>query len=153
MADPVLFKDAYVALGTATGSYKNLSASVKSVAFPLAKAELANSVMGDDAETFEQGLESVQVSVTFRQDFGASGIDTRLYSWWKNGTKLYGLFKPVNASTTTTNPEFRFRCKVFSHAPISGSHGELLQTEASLRLLSATSTSSAYNGITRSTSS
>lgn len=109
--------------------------------------------MGDDAETFEQGLESGKLSVNFRQDFGASGIDTRLYSWWKNGTKLYGLFKPVNASTTTTNPEYRVRVKVFSVVPLSGSHGQLLENKAGLGLLSATSTSSAYNGITRATSS
>ncbi len=73
MADPVLFKDAYLALGTATGAYRNWSASLKSLSFPLVKAELANSVMGDEGETFEQGLESLQISATLRQEISGTG--------------------------------------------------------------------------------
>ena len=153
--DPVLFKDCYLALGTSTSSYVDFSASLKGLQFPLAKAELANSVMGDDAETFEQGLESLKITATFRQDFttNAAGIDSKMYSDWKNGTKLYALFKPVNTTTAVTNPEFRCRVKVFTHNPMSGSHGELLQSDVTLNLLSATSTATAYNGITRATSS
>lgn len=154
MADPVLFKNAYLALGTSTASYVNFSGALKTLGFPLSKAELANSVMGDVAETFEQGLESLQISATLRQDFTTgNGVDGKFYGYWKNGTKLYALFKPVNTTTAATNPEFRCRVKVFSVTPISGSHGELLANEVSMRLLSATSTASAYNGITRSASS
>ena len=154
-ADPVLYKDAYMALGTSTSSYVNFSASLKSLQFPLSKAELANSVMGDDAETFEQGLESLKITATFRQDFttAATGIDKAMYTGWKNGTKYYALFKPVNTTTATTNPEYRCRVKIFTHNPMSGAHGELLQSDVTLNLLSATSTSTAYNGITRATSS
>lgn len=153
MPDPVLFKDCYLLLGSSTSAYRNFSGSLKSLEFPLAKAELANSVMGDDAETFEQGLESLQISATFRQDFTATGLDKTLYTWWKNGTKLYAVFRPVNSATATANPEFRCRVKPFSLTPLSGAHGVLLENSVTLRLLSATSTATAYNGITRSTSS
>ena len=150
--DPVLFKNGGLYLGTSTSAYVNFTRALKGLQFPLAKAELANSVMGDNAETMEQGLESLQISATFRQDFTASGVDAKTYSWWKNGNKLYAIFKPVNTTTATTNPEFRCKVKVFNITPITGDHGQLLANEVSLRLVSATSTS-AYNGITRSTSS
>lgn len=153
MADPVLFKNAYVLLGTSTGSYTNFTGAVKGVQFPLSKAELPNSVMGDLAETFEQGLESCQISLPMRQDFTTAGVDAKSYSWWKNGNKLYGVFRPVNAATSTSNPEYRVRVKIFNIEPMNGNHGELLANNLQLRLLSATSTGSAYNGITRSVSS
>lgn len=134
MADPVLFRNGYVAFTTSTGSstYTEVDAN-KSVQFPLSKAELGDGVMGDTAEVFYPGLTSMRLTLTHRQDFGASGIDQKFYTLWNNGTAFRFKLRPVDAAVSTTNPSYIVnKARVFSITPISGSHGELLAQEVQI---------------------
>jgi hypothetical protein len=147
MADPVLLKNAFVSFSTSTGSavYTEVDAN-KSIELPLSKAELANSVMGDGAETFFPGLISVPISLTHRQDFGAAGIDKKFYDLWNNGTAFRLKVRPVDAAASSTNPSLIFSSvRIFSITPISGAHGVLLENVATLKLGSGAT-------VTRSTS-
>src|SRR3990172_696787 len=138
MAEPTLFKDGYVAFTTATGSatYTHLSGS-KSVEVPFSKAELANSVFGDVAETFFPGIISAPISIVYRQDFGAAGVDKTLWDRWNSETKFRLKLRPGNTTVSTTNPSYIFnRVGVFSISPINGAHGVLLENKAELRILS-----------------
>lgn len=139
MADPVLFRNGYVAFTTSTsaaGSYTEVDAN-KSVQFPLSKAELDDRVMGDVAEVFYPGLISLPLTLTHRQDFGASGIDQKFYALWNNGTAFRVKMRPVDAAVSTTNPSYQVtKARVFSITPISGAHGELLQQEVQIRACS-----------------
>jgi len=147
MADPVLFKNGFVAFTTSTGSstYVEVDAN-KSVQFPLSKAELDDAVMGDTASVFFPGLTSMPLSLTHRQDFGASGIDQKFYALWNNGTPFKVKMRPVDAAVSTTNPSYIVsKVRVFSITPISGSHGELLQQAVEIRPCSTAA-------LTRSTS-
>lgn len=147
MADPVLFRNGFVAFTTSTGSstYTEVDAN-KSVQFPLSKAELNDAVMGDTAEVFYPGLISMPLTLTHRQDFGASGIDQKFWALWNNGTAFKFKLRAVDAAVSTTNPSYIVsKARVFSITPISGSHGELLQQEIQIRPCSTAA-------LTRSTS-
>jgi hypothetical protein len=141
MAEPTLFKNAKAAwaTGTATGATLTQISDVKSVALPLTKAELANSVMSDDGETFFPGLISAPITVVARQSFatGSTAVDQQAYDRWNGGDKFRFEFAPVNAALSATNPAYHFsRVGVFSFTPINGAHGELLENSIEMRMLS-----------------
>lgn len=136
MANPVLLSNAYVAFTTSTGSavYTEVDAN-KSIELPLSKAELANSVMGDSAETFFPGLTSAPVTLVHRQDFGTAGIDKKFYTLWSASTPFRLKFRPVDAAASSTNPSFILSpVRIFSVTPISGAHGVLLDNSITLKL-------------------
>lgn len=138
MADPVVFKNAYVAFSTSTGSasYTEL-AGVKTVEMPLSKAELADAVMGDVAEVMYPGIYSAPLSLTCRQDFttAAAGVDKLLYARWQAETAFRVKIRPVDAAVASSNPSYIFdKMRIFSITPLSGSHGQLLENRASLKL-------------------
>ena len=138
MAEPVLFKDGRAAwsTGTATGELTQIS-GIKSVELPLTKAELANSVMSDVAETFFPGLISSPITVVARQDFTTGGVDDEVYGRWNSETAFHFEAAAVNATISTTNPAYRFNhVRVFAHTPISGAHGVLLENSFQLRMQS-----------------
>jgi len=141
MAEPTLFKNGKAAwtTGTATGATLTAIPGIKSVEIPLSKAELANSVMSDDGETFFPGLISAPITVLTRQDFttGATANDAQCFSRWDGGDKFRFETAPVNAALSATNPAYHFsRVGLFSYTPISGAHGVLLENNIQLRMLS-----------------
>lgn len=144
-AAPTLFKDGglHVSSSTAGTTYLQV-AGVKAVELPLSKAELANSVMSDNIETFFPGLISSPITATLRQDFvgTATGIDADFWSKWSSETKFRLGVLPVNALVTPTNPRYTFTSVgVFSITPISGAHGVLLEQQVAFRCLSGCSLS------------
>ncbi len=66
MPDAVVLKNAAIWLG----GY-DLGNTINNVGLSLAKAELANSRLGDVAETFDQGLEQITATVSGFQSFGS----------------------------------------------------------------------------------
>ncbi len=143
MAEATVLRNAYVAITTSTGSSTYLEIpGVKSFSGPWSRAELANSVMGDVAETMEQGLFSIPISITTRQDFtttvaATSGADKLFYNLIVNGTKFRMKVRPVDSAVSGTNPSYIYNpIKIYSFTPIEGSHGQLLEQKAEFRLAS-----------------
>jgi len=152
MADPTVFKNAYIALTTSTASTTYLEMpGVKSISIPFSKAELPNGVMGDSAEVFHPGLISVPISVTMRQDFtttvsASGGSDKLLWGLFNGETKVKMKVRAVDTTVSGTNPSYIMGpVGVFSFTPLDGSHGTLLEQKAEFRLRSPVT-------ITRSTS-
>ena len=136
MADPVLFKNAGVAFttGTATGANFTVKAQVKSAEVPVSKAELADGVMGDTEDVVFPGLLSTPVSITYRQDYTASGVDQFFWGKFTADTAFRVQVAPVNATLTVTNPAYQLsKVRVHSITPISGTHGVLLENAVQLR--------------------
>jgi len=143
MAEPTVFKNGYVAFTTSTASTTYLEIpGAKTISFPFSKAELANSVMGDVAETFHPGLISIPIELTTRQDFtttvaATSGADKLFWNLWNGEAKFTIKARAVDAAVSGTNPSYKFSpCRVFSFTPIDGSHGQLLEQKVSIRLAS-----------------
>ena len=145
MAEPTLYKNAAIFWSSSTCAVAtDQIPGVKAMEFPMSKAELANSVMGDGAETFFPGLISAPVSVTCRQDFttgatlGDGGVDKEAWTRWNGDIRFKMKFRAVNAAVSSTNPSYILsRVGVFSHTPFgAGTHGQLLENKLEMRLLS-----------------
>lgn len=143
MAVSTLFRNGYIAFTTSTASTTYLEvAGVRSISIPMSRAELADSVMGDVHEAFEQGLWSAPIEITARQDFttsvsAAGGNDKLFYNLLNSGTRFTVKARAVDAAVSGTNPSYKFSpVKAYSFSPIDGNHGVLLEQKASLRLAS-----------------
>lgn len=148
MADPTLFQNGYIAFTTSTGgtAYTELL-DVKAIQMPINMAELANSVMGDVAETFYPGLFQAPITVRCRQSFGAGSPDALGFARMSARTAFKVKIRAVDAAVSTTNPSYIFgKAYITAVTPITGDHGQLLENEIQLRLGSPTT------AITRSTS-
>ncbi len=129
MANAVLLSDCRAWLG----SYA-LHNSIRSVSLTIKKAELADSVMGDVHEAFEQGLQQIDMSIGGRwgADAAATSLepDTILFGRLGDSTAWPISFAPPNATLATPgsagNLVYTVVGKQFTYTPINGTHGELL---------------------------
>lgn len=143
MADPVLFSDAAVWLG----GY-DLTGSLNNIDLKLSKAELSNSRFGDDAETFEQGLEQIDASLGGFHDYAALGTDVRLYPRIKSdGTSWPLTIAPPYATSAAPaadgNIAYTIAGKQFSLS-VGATHGELLPYTLTSRLASTGTGAAVY---------
>lgn len=140
MANPTVFNNALVAVGTATGAVASVAiGGVKDVSWGLNRAELGDSVMGDTIEALYPGVYSIPISVTARQDFttgagSAAGNDLRFYTLLANKTAVPMKIRAVNASVSATNPSYILsKTYVVSVTPITGAWGAALENKIEFR--------------------
>lgn len=69
------------------------------------------------------GLKQGEVKVSFNDDFAATTVDDRLWSWF--GTVITFAVKATNGTTTATNPEYQGSVLVTEMQPLAGKVGEL----------------------------
>lgn len=74
------------------------------------------------------GIKSATVNLTFNDDFAASNIDSTI--WTNLGTTVSVKLRPVNTTTTSTNPEFQFTALVTQHR-FGGQVGAIAQKQVS----------------------
>lgn len=155
MADAVLLKDCRVWLGPYA-----LHQSLRSINLTNARAELADSVMGDVHEAFAQGLQ--QPDIKFGGRWGADAAATSL----EPDTILYNRIggsgavitsqpftvAPPNAPAATPaaagNVVYTLVGKTYSYSGIKGAHGELAGYEGSGK--GATGGGGLYRGVSLS---
>lgn len=139
MADPVLFNNGYVGFATSTAAaYAELSGN-KSVSLSISRAELANSAMGDTAETFYPGLFSAPITIVHRQDFttATTGVDKKTWAVFSAGNRCRIKLRAVDTAVSASNPSYILGGGyITSVTPINGSHGELLANEIKFVLAS-----------------
>ena len=129
MADPVLLDDCRCWLGGV-----DISGSVNSVEMTAAKAELANSRMGDTLEVLFQGLEQVVANAGGFWESATStstglNVDSTLFSRFDTGTGRAMTFAPPDAPSAAAGAEGNIAYTVVGRGfeyNISGAHGELL---------------------------
>jgi hypothetical protein len=105
----------------------DMTSRIAQVSIDMSFAEVETTAFGDTAVTRIAGLGDHSFSATFHQDFAASQTNATIYPLI--GTTTAVKVKAVNATTTTTNPEYQFVVLVSEWAPISGAVGELLQAD------------------------
>lgn len=74
------------------------------------------------------GMKSATVNLTFNDDFAASNVDATI--WTNLGAGVAVKLRPVNTTTTATNPEFQFTAIVTQHR-FGGGVGALAQKSVS----------------------
>ena len=69
------------------------------------------------------GLKQGDAKVSFNDDFAATTVDDRLWSWF--GTVVTFNAKATNAANSATNPEYQMSVLVTEMQPLAGKVGEL----------------------------
>lgn len=69
------------------------------------------------------GLKSGEIGISFNDDFAATTVDDRLWSWF--GTVQTIAVKATTAATSATNPEYQSSALVTEFQPLAGKVGEL----------------------------
>lgn len=99
--------------------------------------EVSMDVEADDIETtaFKSqgwktrtaGLKSGEISVTFNNDYAATTVDDRLWSWF--GTEVTVAVKADDAATSAANPEYQGSAVANKMMPLAGTVGELAEQQ------------------------
>lgn len=107
----------------------DLSTFVRSVTINVEAEDLEDTAMGDTYRSRIAGLKDWSVDVEFNQDFAASAVDVTL--WPLLGTVTALIVKPVNTTTSATNPQYSGNVLVSEYNPLDGSVGDLATTSVS----------------------
>lgn len=119
------FTNAYLTVNSV-----NLSSYVRSLDLTYEAEEGDTTAMSSTAaKTRIAGLTSWQVEVEFNQDFAASAVNATLFALV--GAAPFAIaIRPVNATISTTNPEYQGNVILTSYTPLSGSVGDVATATA-----------------------
>ena len=101
----------------------SLADHVASVTVSESYAEVATTAFGDTAVTRVAGLGDHSVPLDFHQDFAASEVHATIYPLLSGTTTL--VVKPVNETTSSTNPSYTMTVLVTEWPLLNGSVGDL----------------------------
>jgi hypothetical protein len=101
----------------------DLSDHVGSVTVTESYAEVATTAFGDTAVTRIAGLGDHSVSLDFHEDFASSEVHATIASLVGGTTTV--TVKPVNETTSATNPSFSMTVLVTEWPLLNGAVGEL----------------------------
>ena len=102
----------------------NMSAFITAVEIPLEAEDLETTNFGTSGwKTRIAGLKSGEIGISFNDDFAATTVDDRLWSWF--GTVQTIAVKATTAATSATNPEYQSSALVTEFQPLAGKVGEL----------------------------
>jgi hypothetical protein len=79
--------------------------------------------IGDIAKKMIAGLEDNSLTLELQQDFGVSQLESVIYP--NRGLLVDCTVRPLNASISTTNPQYAFKVLISEWTPLSGSVGSL----------------------------
>ena len=113
----------------------DLSSYVTSVTLSQSADSLETTAMGDTARTFIGGLTNGTIDIDFNADFAASKTEATIYPLV--GTTTAVVVKPVDASTSATNPSYTFNVVVTEWDTLNGSIGELATHSVSWQIAGA----------------
>jgi hypothetical protein len=118
MARLVLTK-AYVVFGTNS----DLSDHINSISLSTSYDIVETTSFGQTAKTKVAGLADNSVTFEFHQDFATSSVEQVIYPLL--GTAVDCVVKPVNTTTSATNPQYAFSVLISEWTPLNGGVGEL----------------------------
>ncbi len=135
----IVLRDCYVSVNSV-----NLSDHVSSVEINLSKDEVETTNFSGQGRERVAGLKDDNFVINFQQDFAASQVDSVLYPLWNNETEFPIEVRPTSSSASATNPKYTGTCVLLEYQPLSGSVGDLSETEVTFP--------TQRTGITRATS-
>lgn len=102
----------------------DLKDHVASVALNLSYADVATTAFGSTAVTRVAGLGDHSVSIDFHEDFASAQVNATIAPLVSGTTEV--IIKPVDETTSATNPQWTFTVLVTEWPLIDGSVGDLL---------------------------
>jgi len=107
----------------------DVSDQCKAATLTVGYDQLETTAFGDTGHKFTQGLQSVEVTLTLFNSYGAGEIEATLYSVVGAGNTTLVL-SPSGTSETASNPEYTItNAFLASFTPISATVGELSEVE------------------------
>lgn len=101
----------------------NLADHVASVTINETYAEVPTTAFGSGAVTRVAGLGDHSISLTFHEDYAATSVHQTIYPLLGATTTV--TVKPVNTTTSSTNPSFSMTVLVTEWPTLNGAVGEL----------------------------
>jgi len=101
----------------------DISSFCRAVTINLEAEDLEDTAMGDTFRSRIAGLKDWSIDIEWNQDFAASSIDVTMFPLL--GTVVAVIVKPVNTTTSATNPQYSGNVLVSEYNPIDGSVGDL----------------------------
>jgi hypothetical protein len=89
-------------------------------------ADVDTTAFGSGSKTRVAGLGDHSVALNFQQDFAGSEVEQTIYPLI--GTVVSVMVKPLNATTTTTNPAYTFSASIVDWSPVNGKVGALMMS-------------------------
>jgi hypothetical protein len=116
-----------------------LSSYVRAIRLTLRQTEVNdNDTMGVAAERVIRVLQTYDLEVEFKQDFGASAPEQSIAADHIAGTARAWAARPDAGAIATTNPEYQGTGYASEYEPINGAFGEVLGTRLRIRSSIAT---------------
>ena len=114
----LVLTNAYVVFGT-----NDLSDHISSISLSTSFDIVETTSFGQVAKTRVAGLADNSAAFEFHQDYATSSVEQVIYPLL--GTAVTCAIKPVNTTTSATNPSYTFSVLVSEWTPINGGVGEL----------------------------
>lgn len=107
----------------------DLTSRISQVSIDMTFTEVETTAFGDSAVTRIAGLGDHSFSASFHQDLALTSVEATIYPLI--GTTTAVTVKAVNATTTSTNPEYQFTVLVTEWSPVAGAVGDLMTADVS----------------------
>jgi hypothetical protein len=120
----IVLTNCYVLFGST-----DISDHVASISLSSSYDIVETTAFGNTAKTRVAGLVDNSVTLEFHQDYATSSIEQTIYPTL--GTAVTIAVKPVNATTTTINPQYSFSSVISEWTPVNGAVGELATASVS----------------------
>lgn len=117
----------------------DLTNHVDSVAIEQTFADVDTTAFGSSAKTRVAGLGDHKVTIEFQQDWAASSVQQTISPLIGQTTTV--TVKPVNATTTSTNPVYWFTALITDWKPLDGKVGDLVKISVTWPISGAVNTS------------
>lgn len=121
----IALNNASVAIGAV-----DLSDQVQSVTLTIGYDQLETTAMGDNGRKYTKGLQSVDVSITMFNSYGASEVEATLVDVVGDDAVTL-VISPNGTTESATNPEYTITGAFLSNfTPVTGTVGELSMVTA-----------------------
>ena len=105
------------------GAVYDLSDHISSISLSTVHEIVETTEVGQIYKRVIAGLGTNSVSFEFYQDFASTSVESIIYDWI--GARVLCKIKPVNAATSTSNPEYEFQVLISEWTPLNGAVGQL----------------------------
>lgn len=124
MATTTFLSNATVLIGAV-----DVSDQCKSVTLTVGYDPLETTAMGSNGHTFTQGLQSVEVTLTMFNSYGAGEVEATLYDVVGDGNTTL-VISPSGSTESASNPEYTItNAMLAGFTPINSTVGELSEVE------------------------
>jgi len=106
-----------------SGPVYDFSDNIRSIILSTVIAEQDVTEVGQGYKRVIAGLGTNSVAFEFYQDFATNSVEDIIYDWI--GTRIQVKIKPVNAPTSTTNPQYQFTALVGEWQPLNAGVGQI----------------------------